>query len=188
MWSGKLKPYWVIIGLIAVVLAFLAGLFLSNPETENVVRATEPEIPTPSVPKPLTTPEPPPRTAQQRQQPTGPTPVSTFVPVEVTPCPFRYRCFTNERGNITDSRDFGPHNMGGPLYLRDRDIQLPDDVYLADQIDKVTCRVPGCGIAPIYKLVRGESKIYIDSTGAAPPGWPNEGDQSVFDFLFEEQQ
>ncbi len=177
--------------VILVIAAFLVGLLNSGPTSAPT---TAGEQPTPPYAPPPFYPFPPSPTPPPTPDPTAvaaaaaATAATTFIPVEITgpDCPFRYRCFTTEYGTIIDSRDFGPHNMGGPLYLMDRDIQLPDDVYLAEQIDKVTCRVPGCGIAPIYELVRGGSKIYIDYAGAAPPGWPNEGDQSVFDFLFEE--
>ncbi len=147
------------------------------------------------MPKPSTTPAPPahtPNPAKVAAEAATAVAESTFVPVEVD-CGYappelnrRFRCYTTEDpGVTTEERNFGPHAMGGPLYLLDRDIQLPDNVYLADQLDKVTCPQPAdCGTPPIYLLIHsGGAQAYIDDTGRV---LENTGDLSVFDFLFED--
>ena len=188
-----MKHTVILIGYLMVLAAFMAGLFYSG-GIGNLVSVEEPRPgSSPDHPPPISpVPAPTPADDSSAKAPKfdGPTP----TPIPFTDCPFRWKCKANRYpdGSSTVSLwpDYGPHSPGGPIRFSDGVVMLPDDAYLADKDLMVNCW-PGmdCGEPPIYKIKRGDSAIFVDWNRVSPPAYAevNEGDQSVFDFLFDKE-
>ena len=157
-----LRSRWTLVAVAVVAIGFTAGLLYSGVTRDATVAQTPPGPP-PDLPTPIGTPSPdmiPKPTqfysASDTSTPKHPPHLAEFFASE------EYKT-----DHYTESSS-GPHTAGIAL----GDLQLPSDVYIGEKVDRVSCTViyvgdrrigANCPDAPLYKLVKGDDFVWIDS-------------------------
>ena len=111
------------------------------------------------------------------------------LPPDTTPAPPTEQIpIPTDVPRITITDVTGPSTKGSLIIVANKDIQLPDDAYVAHYIITVTCLAngPKCPETPMYVLTRGNSTIHVSiPSGTIVEEKIGEGDQDPFKFLKE---
>ena len=152
--------YILVIVAAAAFVSFVGGVFYSYYSESQSVTADTP--PTPVLPSPPAA------------------PLAPYTPL--TPEEEAAEERRRESQSVSEPAS-GPATMGKTIEVGDDFIKLPEDAYIKRHVIFGTCLTDNCPEPPYYVIVRGNSKVILETDGDIWQMTVDEMHPEAFDFL-----
>ncbi|MXY46737.1 MAG: hypothetical protein F4Y44_07080 [Chloroflexi bacterium] len=157
----RIVPAYLLVIMAAVAfVSFVGGVFYSYYLDDETVTADTP--PTPILPPLPTTPYPVPTLTQEEEE----------------------ALERRRESNSVSEPTSGPATAGSTVGFEDgSSIKLPEDAYIKRHVIFGTCLTNNCPEPPYYVIVRGDSKLIIETDGDIWRMTVDENHPDAFNFL-----
>ena len=150
----------LVIVVVVAFVSFVGGVFYSYYLGDYTITADTP---------PTSNPPPPPDAPLATARP--------LTPEEAT-------AYERRRENQSVSEPAsGPATMGKTIEVGDGTVKLPEDAYIKRHVIFGTCLTDSCPEPPFYVIIRGNSKVILETDGDIWQMTVDEMHPDAFDFL-----